>query len=372
MKKRLVLGIMSGTSIDSVDYALCRIDGRSIELRAFWSANCPAALRETLHAAARGELKSHALAQAHHDLGRFYARHAAAPQGSGGGRPEWAGMHGQTVFHHPSRRDPATLQLGEAAYLAERLRVPVVSNFRAADMAAGGQGAPLATIFHQFVFARRGEHVCVNNLGGISNVTSLDWRRGGRPRVLAFDTGPANVLIDLAARYGTEGKLAMDKDGRRAARGRPAERLLRRWLEHDYFRLKPPKSTGREMFGEPFFEMALRQMGRLGPFDQAATLTEFSARSLALNYRLHLPSLPQRVILTGGGALNPTLVRAIGRQFAGGAVDIRTSENFGWPVQAIEPAAFALLAYLRMERKPGNLAQTTGARRSVLLGQVSR
>jgi anhydro-N-acetylmuramic acid kinase len=372
MKKRLVLGIMSGTSIDSVDYALCRIDSRSVVLRAFWSANFPPALRETLRAAARGELKSHFLGQAHHDLGRFYARHALPPQGSRRERPEGAGLHGQTVFHHPSRRDPATLQLGEAAYLAERLRVPVVSNFRAADMAAGGQGAPLATIFHQLVFARRGEHVCVNNLGGISNVTSLDWRRGARPRILAFDTGPANVLIDLAAQHATGGKLAMDKNGCRAARGTPDESLLRRWLEHDYFRQKPPKSTGRELFGEPFFEMALRQMRRLGPFDQAATLTEFTARSLALNYLLHLPSLPRRVILAGGGASNPILVRAIARQFPEQEVDIRTSETFGWPVQAIEPAAFALLAYLRMENKPGNLPQTTGARRPVRLGQVSQ
>ena len=175
MKKRLVLGIMSGTSIDSVDYALCEFGGPGIALRAFWSARFPPALQGTLRAAARGDLTSHQLAQAHHDLGRFYAARAMPP---GGRRPDLAGLHGQTVFHNPSPGNPATLQLGEPAYLAERLRVPVISNFRAADMAAGGQGAPLATIFHEFVFARRGQHVCVNNLGGISNVTSLDWRQG--------------------------------------------------------------------------------------------------------------------------------------------------------------------------------------------------
>jgi anhydro-N-acetylmuramic acid kinase len=372
MKNRLVLGIMSGTSIDGVDYALCRIDDGGIALRAFWSARFPADLRERLHAAARGELKSHPLAQAHHDLGRFYARHAIQP---GGGRREaaaLAGLHGQTVFHNPASRQPATLQLGEPAYLVERLRVPVISNFRAADMAAGGQGAPLATVFHQCVFARRGQHICVNNLGGISNVTSLDWRQGPRPAVLAFDTGPANVLIDLAMRALSRGKLAMDKNGAWAARGRPCEPLLRRWLGHDYFRLKPPKSTGRELFGEPFFKTAMHDMRRLSPHDTVATLTEFTARSLALNYRLHLPAPPSRLILAGGGAANSTLVGAIAKQFADGEVEVLTSDTLGWPARAIEPAAFALLAHLRMAGKPGNLPQTTGARRSVILGAESR
>jgi anhydro-N-acetylmuramic acid kinase len=372
MKQRLVLGIMSGTSIDGVDYALCRIAGSSIILRGFWSARFPAALRETLHAAARGDLRSHPLAQAHHDLGRFYARHAVAPKIARGQAPVLVGLHGQTVFHNPSRRQPATLQLGEPAYLVERLRVPVISNFRAADMAAGGQGAPLASIFHQCVFARRGRHVCVNNLGGISNVTSLDWRRGPRPGVLAFDTGPANVLMDMAMRALSRGKLAMDRNGSWAARGAPCEPLIGRWLEHDYFLQKPPKSTGRELFGERFFDAAMRDMRRLPPRDKVATLTEFTARSVALNYRLHLPSLPSRLILTGGGAANATLFRAIAQQFVRDEVEVLTSDALGWPVQAIEPAAFAFLAHLRTSGQPGNLPQTTGARRRALLGQESR
>jgi anhydro-N-acetylmuramic acid kinase len=372
MKERLVLGIMSGTSIDGVDYALCRVNDDSITLRALWSARFPEGLRETLHAAARGELKSHQLAQAHHDLGRFYARHAIQPRVSRREIPALAGLHGQTVFHNPDVRHPATLQLGEPAYLVERLRVPVVSNFRAADMAAGGQGAPLATAFHQCVFAARGQHVCVNNLGGISNVTSLDWRRGLCPGVLAFDTGPANMLIDLAMRALSRGKLAMDRKGSWAARGEPCEPPLRRWLEHDYFRQKPPKSTGREMFGEPFFKTAMQDMRRLSSHDKVATLTEFTARSLALNFRLHLPAPPSRLVLTGGGAANPTLVGAIAKQFASSEVEVLTSDALGWPVQAVEPAAFALLAHLRIAGKPGNLPQTTGARRKAVLGAESR
>ena len=367
-----VLGIMSGTSIDGVDYALCRLSRRGVKLRTLWSARFPAGLQATLHAAARGDLPSHQLAQAHHDLGRFYARHALPPKTARAPAPELVGLHGQTIFHHPSRRRPATLQLGEPAYLVERLRVPVISNFRAADMAAGGQGAPLASVFHQCVFARRGQHICVNNLGGISNVTSLDWRHGDRLAVLAFDTGPANVLIDLAMRALTRGKLAMDRNGFWAARGAPCEPIIRRWLEHEYFAQKPPKSTGRELFGEPFFEAAMRDMRHLPPCDKVATLTEFTARSLALNYRLHLSSLPRRLILTGGGAANPILAGAIRRQFDGSAVEVLSSEALGWPVQAIEPAAFALLAHLRAAGKAGNLPQTTGAGRSALLGQESR
>src|SRR5665213_1897373 len=209
MKKRLVLGIMSGTSIDGVDYALCEIGPKNIRLRRLWTARFPAKLQATLHAAARGDLKSHPLAQAHHDLGRFYALHAQNVMAHF--RPHFVGLHGQTIYHNPSPATPATLQLGEPAYLAESLRVPVVSNFRAADMAAGGQGAPLATLFHRLVFARRGAAICVNNLGGISNVSAFDWRRGGSPRAMAFDTGPGNVLIDMAARHFTGGRPCQSK-----------------------------------------------------------------------------------------------------------------------------------------------------------------
>jgi len=368
-----VLGIMSGTSLDSVDYALCRAEPASIALEEYWQVRFPKALQLRLHAAAQGTASSWELAQVHHDLGRFYARHAC--RGLAGIRPAVVGLHGQTVFHNPERQAPATLQVGEPAYLAEVLRVPVVSNFRAGDMAAGGEGAPLATAFHCAVFARRGWHVCVNNLGGIGNVTSIDWSRGRKPQVLAFDTGPANVLIDLAMRHFTGGRMSMDRNGAWAARGRPSEEFLNRWLRHGFFRRPPPKSTGREVFGEPFFRRVLAEMRPTGlsRFDLLATLTEFTAQSLALNYRLHLPSAPDRVVLTGGGAANPVLVRAIRTrlQMLRPAMEVMTSEASGWPLQSIEPAAFAWLAYLRTTGRSGNLPGTTGARRPVLLGQIT-
>ncbi|MBI2946755.1 MAG: anhydro-N-acetylmuramic acid kinase [Verrucomicrobia bacterium] len=367
-----VLGIMSGTSIDSVDYALCSIDGARVGLEKLWQAQFPRRLRNRLHAAANGQATSHETSQLHHDLGRFYAEEAA--QGMGRLRLDVAGLHGQTIFHHPAK-PPATFQLGEPAYLVERLRVPVVSNFRAADLAAGGQGAPLATLFHRVVFGQKGEHVCVNNLGGISNVTSIDWRRQSQPRLLAFDTGPGNMLIDLAIRYFTQGRRTFDEDGAWARRGRVSEKLLARYLEHSFFFRRPPKSTGREEFGESFFKNALSEARRfrLSRFDVVATLTELTARSLVLNYRLHLKRAPGRVVLAGGGALNPVLadrIRGLLQRWEPG-LQLRTCDRLGWPVQSVEPAAFALLAYYRLRDWPANFPSTTGAMRSVKLGQIS-
>jgi anhydro-N-acetylmuramic acid kinase len=268
--------------------------------------------------------------------------------------------------------------LGEPAYLAEELGVPVVNDFRAADIAAGGQGAPLATLFHQWAFAESGAHVCVHNLGGISNVTSIDWRkgRGTAPEMLSFDTGPANVLMDLAARHYSGDRRSCDLGGRRAARGTISEGLLTEWLRHPYFRQRPPKSTGRELFGEPFFVRVVRESVKLNlsELDLMATLAEFTARSIRLNYQRHLPSVPNRVILSGGGVGNPFLVKAIRRELEqlGPGIHVDECKSVGWPANSIEPAAFALLAWLRVKGKPGNLPSTTGARHAVLCGQVTQ
>jgi anhydro-N-acetylmuramic acid kinase len=373
-KHRRFLGIMSGTSLDGVDYALCEMGQGGLRLIRLWSHPFPAALRQRLHDAASNVAPSYETGQLHHDLGRFYAK--GAMDGLRGVRPDGVGLHGQTIYHNPDRRSPATLQIGEPAYLVEALRVPVVSNFRSADIAAGGQGAPLATMFHKEIFAAPGLHVCVNNLGGISNVTSLDWRRRvGGPRVTAFDTGPGNVLMDMASRHISRGKRVCDRGGVWAARGTADTALISQWLGHPYFRKSPPKSTGREVFGEPFFRHTLAELRRTRakPEDILANFTEFTARSILLNYRLHLPELPDRVILTGGGASNPVLVKMIRRELkaAGGNGEVLTSRELGWPVQAIEAAAFALLASLRLEGRPGNLPGTTGAGRAVLCGQVT-
>jgi anhydro-N-acetylmuramic acid kinase len=371
-KSLSILGIMSGTSLDQVDFALCEVSANGIELRQFWHAPFPAMLRRRLDAAARGLTPSHELAQLHHDLGRFYARHALT---RALGKVDAIGLHGQTIYHRPHPKHPATLQLGEPAYLSEALQTPVVSNFRAADLAAGGQGAPLATLFHKIVFSRKRRHVCVQNLGGIGNVTSINWRNAAAPKITAFDTGPANMLIDLAMRHFTRDKFRYDRDGLWARRGAISEKLLARWLKHPFISKRPPKSTGREMFGETFLEETLQQMERSGnsPCDLVATLTEFTACSIQVNYQLHLESNPDRIILTGGGVANPVLRNRIERQIetAFPGADVISCQELGWPMQAVEPAAFALLAAWHIWGKPGNLPETTGALHPVLLGQIS-
>jgi anhydro-N-acetylmuramic acid kinase len=225
------------------------------------------------------------------------------------------------------------------------------------------------------IFGEKGRHVCVNNIGGISNVTSIDRSPAAkRQSIRSFDTGPGNVLIDLAMGQLTKGANQMDRNGRWARKGRPNEQLLAFWLKHPFFRKRPPKSTGREMFGEQFLMEATAAMRkrRMTPFDIVRTLAEFTARSIALNYSLHLETLPSLVVLTGGGASNPVLVQAIERELKGRDPNIRVTDSraYDWPLQIIEPAAFALLAYLREAGRAGNIAETTGARRSVVLGQV--
>jgi anhydro-N-acetylmuramic acid kinase len=202
-------------------------------------------------------------------------------------------------------------------------------------------------------------------------VTSLDLRGGGKPRIVAFDTGPANILMDMAVRHFSDGRQVCDKDGLQAARGRVNEMILAGWLKHPYFNMRPPKSTGRELFGEQFLEKAISAIPKRD--DLLATLAELTARSIAESYQKHLPNIPDEVILCGGGAYNAHLRARI----ASAVHELRpgtrvgTSAEFRWDPQVIEPCAFALLAWLSFHGKAGNLPQTTGASGPRVLGQVT-
>lgn len=368
-----VLGIMSGTSLGGVDYVLCRSTPKKFLLVDHWEVPYPAHLNANLHLAAAGRATSHQVGQWHHDLGRFYAQ--GVRKGLGKRKVDLAGLHGQTIFH--SGKSPmATLQIGEPSYLALELGCPVISNFRSGDLAVGGQGAPLATAFHQKVFAKKGMHVCVNNLGGISNVTSLDWRKGPEPTICAFDTGPANMLMDLICSGGGNHAASFDRNGRGAAKGEIQAALLKEALKHPYFRRPPPKSTGREEFGEIFLEKIFKRSRRrkLSRNDALATLAEITSQSIVLNYRLHLKEWPDEIVLCGGGSRNSHLVSRINAAFVAARAGSRivASEERGWPSQAIEAAAFAFLACKTMRGEAGNLPETTGARRGVILGSVTR
>jgi len=351
-----VLGLMSGTSADGVDLVRVSFGGRPPELS--WQfldhryRPYPSELRRRVRAAMRGEGGVRELALLHHDLGRFYAE---AAQGL---EVELAVVSGQTVWHEPPR---ATLQLGEAAYLAEALGVPVVADLRPSDLAAGGEGAPLVPYPDLLLFGEEGVRRAILNIGGIANVTYLPGRDAAG--VIAFDTGPGNALIDEAAeRLG----LAMDEDGRLAREGQVFPSQVAYWLAHPYFDRPPPKSTGREVWRLE----ALPGARAIAGADLVATVTRFVAEGIARALsRFVIPKGLDEVWVAGGGAKNPVLMNHLAELLP---VPVRTfKEATGLDASVREPLAFALLGYLRWLGLPNVLPQATGAARAAVAGKVA-
>ncbi|MCD6289146.1 MAG: anhydro-N-acetylmuramic acid kinase [Anaerolineae bacterium] len=376
----IIVGLMSGTSADGIDAAVVEITGEpprlSTRVLAFRTTPWPEAMRaRILQACQPGEVDVDELCRLHFDLGERFARAALDAIEAAGLTPaqvDLIGSHGQTVWHDVDAqgRVTSTLQLGEAAVIAERTGVTVVSNFRARDVATGGQGAPL-TAYVDWLLLRRPNRVrAVQNIGGIANVTYLP--PGDDPSaVLAFDTGPGNMLIDAAAARATNGALSFDRDGELARRGRVDEALLAEWLAHSYFHRPPPKTAGRELFGAPFFEQAwsaARARG-LEPTDVVATLTALTARSIADAYHRFLPRPVDEAIVGGGGARNPVLMDMLREALA--PARLMRHEDVGIDSDAKEAIAFAVLAYETWHGRPGNLPSVTGARRPVVLGQIT-
>lgn len=376
----IVVGLMSGTSADGIDAAVVEITGVSphleVRMLAFRSTAWPSEMRRRiLRACQPGQAGADELCRLNFDLGEAFARAALDAIAAAGLEPDQVdliGSHGQTVWHEVDRegRVHSTLQLGEAAVIAERTGVPTVSDFRARDVAAGGQGAPLIAYVDWLLLRHPTRARAIQNIGGIANVTYLP--PGDDPDgVLAFDTGPGNMLIDAAAARATEGALTFDQDGELAARGRVDEALVSEWLAHPYFRRPPPKSTGRELFGEVFFDSAWARARARGlePADIVASLTALTARSIADAYRRFLPRPVEEVIVGGGGARNPALMRMLYQALA--PARVMTHEDLGMDSDAKEAIAFAVLAYETWHGRPGNLPSVTGARRRVILGQIT-
>lgn len=364
-----VLGIMNGTSLDGVDFVLTRIRRNpqgKISIRYFSekSFSFPAALRKSLSLAAQHQLKVDALATLHHDLGRFYARCFKTWAKKRHPRLDLIGLHGQTVFHAIPR---GTLQIGEASYLAATAGVPVIADFRVADIALGGHGAPIATLFHQTAFAPKGQKrfcMSVHNLGGISNLSLITEKEV----LQAFDTGPANMLMDLSLQIKSRGARKFDKDGKLARQGQVFAPAVAEFLRHPYLKKKAPKSCGREEFGEVFLKRFLKEYSHLGLQDLMATLSEMTAQSIAQAYEKLLVRQPTQIVFCGGGAKNRFLLERIQELLP--QIEVKTTEDFGWPVSAIEGAAFALLAAHRVWDLPSNLPKTTGASRQAVLGKI--
>ncbi len=347
------LGLMSGTSADGVSTALLRLAGGRMRLLEHRSFRYPRALRERILAAR--EARTPELSALHAELGRVFAR--AAVRTLGRRRADVIGSHGQTVWHEPGRH---TLQLGEASFIAEATGATTVCDFRPADLAAGGQGAPLVPYFDWALL--RGRRAAALNLGGIANVTILG--RSLRDTT-GFDTGPGNCLLDEAMRiaYGRE----YDAGGRVAASGRIDLRWAAR-LEHPWLRQRPPKSTGRELWSRDFLLARLGRELRRRPADVVATLAYFTARTAA-DALARFPARPlQEVVVSGGGLLNRTLVRHLEWMLWPAAV--RPITVFGFPPLAKEPAAFALLAAEAVRGRPAGMPSVTGARRAAILGKI--
>ena len=377
----ILVGLMSGTSADGVDAACVEITGQPPNLRCRMLSHVsrphPPALRERIFAAFRPETSTvDKLCALNFELGDAFAEAALDAVQAAGLRRDQVdaiGSHGQTVWHIPpgSGQTPSTLQLGNPSVIAQRTGITVVSDFRARDMAAGGQGAPLVPYVDDLLLRHARLGRAVQNIGGMGNVTYLPAGASGAPGVVAFDTGPGNMLMDYAAQRATDGRLAYDRDGLLAAAGRVEERLVDRWMEDPYFALKPPKSTGREVFGVQRGRALYDQGMALGltPRDILATLTAFTARSIADSYRRFLPQLPDEALLCGGGAYNPVFRAFIARALP--ECRVITCDEAGLPSQAKESIAFAILAHETLHRRPGNLPSATGAGGPVVLGSVT-
>ncbi len=370
--RRRIIGLLSGTSADGTDAALCEIEGAGEGLRlvstTFVTTPFERELRERIFRLARADASE--LCDVDVLLGEAFARAALEVCVAAGVRiddVDLIGSHGQTAVHHPRSGGHigATLQIGEAAVIAERTGCPVVSDFRVRDVAAGGEGAPLVPLVDHLLFRKPGVRRAMQNIGGIANVTLVCERLDD---LVAFDNAPGNMPLDAVARAASGGAEAFDAGGQRAARGRIDAALLAELHEHPYLSRPLPKSTGRETFGKDFIYPLLARFGdRLD--DLLATLTRFVAEAIARSYRELLPAMPDEVYVSGGGALNPVLMRHLAELLA--PLPVATSASLGVDPEAKEAIAFAVLANETVFGHAGNVPRVTGAAGPRVLGKIS-
>lgn len=367
--RRLCLGLMSGTSADGIDAALCDIAGTGPRARVRLVASAHARFRPELR---RRILEARELAEIsklNFELGERFA--AAALRLMERAKVSAAeldiiGSHGQTVAHLPTDRPASTLQIGESSVIAERTGVPTLSDFRTRDVAAGGEGAPLVPYGDWVLFRLPGHRRALQNLGGIANVTVVG---DALADTLAFDTGPGNMLLDALATRATGGTLDCDRDGRLSARGRVIEPLLSELLDHPFLRRPPPRSTGREEFGESLSAPLWRRFHRR-PFDLVATAAAFTVEATARAYErwvLRAGAL-EGVYVSGGGSRNPTLMRGLARRLS--PTPVHRLDALGFPEGAKEAACFALLASEWLAGTAQSVPSATGARHPTILGKL--
>jgi anhydro-N-acetylmuramic acid kinase len=379
----IVAGVMSGTSADGINVALVRVSARGQEcprhtLLGHSEYPFPAPVRRTILGMMNAELARVAdLARLNFLLGELYAEAVARATGKHRVQVDLVGCHGQTLYHQGAaepflgRKLAVTWQTGEGAVVAARLGVPVVSDFRPADMAVGGKGAPLVPFLDYLLYRDGRVGRIAQNIGGIANLTAIP-ANASLGQVMAFDTGPGNMVID-AAMEELFGK-RYDRDGRMAASGRVLDGVIARLLRAPFFRQKPPRTAGREEFGREYVGRFLQLCRGGNKADVVATATALTARSIAeavQRFVLRTPHCYQEMIASGGGTKNPTLMAMLHVELDPLGLALRFSDEFGLPSEAKEAVAFALLAYETWHRRPSNVPSATGAKRAAVLGKIS-
>ncbi|MBF2015811.1 MAG: anhydro-N-acetylmuramic acid kinase [Rivularia sp. T60_A2020_040] len=376
-----VIGLMSGTSVDGIDAALVDIFGTDlnikVELVAGETYPYPVKIRERILAVCAGKTISMVeLAELDDAVASCFAEAAIKIQ-AGHQKATLIGSHGQTVYHRPltekcgSGKLGYSLQIGRGILISQLTGINTINDFRAGDIAVGGQGAPLVPRVDAALLSHHSESRCIQNIGGISNVTYIpahgdNWLS----KIRGWDTGPGNSLIDLAVEHLTDKAKTYDEDGNWAASGTPNFTLVEQWLDQEYFHLLPPKSTGRELFGVDYLHQCIKDAEslQLSPADFLATLTELTAASIVNSYRNFLPQMPNRVLLCGGGSRNLYLKHRL--QDLLGNIPVSITNEVGLNADFKEAIAFAVLAYWRQTGSPGNLPAATGASQEVLLGNI--
>ncbi len=371
-KNMRLAGLMSGTSADGVDVAIIDFDGKNVRQLAFEQFPYSPSFRKKIFNLFWPETgRVDEICRMNFEIGELFAASLIKLSKKAGiklSTIDLIGSHGQTIYHIP-QLPRSTLQIGEPGVIAERTGITTVADFRPRDIAAGGQGAPLVPYADFILFQDKRKTRALQNIGGIANVTYLP-AAGKVGDILAFDTGPGNMIIDRVTHLVTRGRKTYDAGGKMAAKGKINHDLLKRLLTHPYFDRKPPKTTGREMFGVQFSDdlYATAVKKQIAPFDTLATVTAFTAKTIAQAYIRFLPQKVDEMIVCGGGVWNQALLGMLQGELPG--THIRPMTDFGLNPDAKEAISFAILAYATIHGMPNNVPSATGAKKTVVLGKI--